>query len=104
MRLTVRIWSFIPLMLRLDKAVQLYQSTNMELERNFEKLIAGVNENFKKRNISLLEFIDYYDSYKETCIQLHEIKKECFPGRWKLNTTYRTNYIELLIFINYQRL
>ena len=50
----------------LEKAVQLYQSTNMDLERNFEKLITGVNENFTKRNISLLEFIDYYDSYKKT--------------------------------------
>lgn len=28
----------------LEKAVQLYQSTNMDLERNFEKLITGVNE------------------------------------------------------------
>ena len=71
----------------LDKAVQLYQSTNMELERNFEKLIAGVNENFKKRNISLLEFIDYYDSYKETCIQLHEIKKDVFLAMENLNAT-----------------
>ena len=71
----------------LDKAVQLYQSTHMELERNFEKLIEGVNENFKKRNISLLEFIDYYDSYKETCIQLHEIKKDVFLAMENLNTT-----------------
>ena len=54
----------------LEKATQLYQSTNMDLERNFEKLITGVNENFTRKNISLLEFIDYYDSYKETCIQL----------------------------------
>ena len=51
----------------LEKATQLYQSTNMDLERNFEKLITGVNENFTRKNISLLEFIDYYDSYKETC-------------------------------------
>lgn len=50
----------------LEKATQLYQSTNMDLERNFEKLITGVNENFTRKNISLLEFIDYYDSYKET--------------------------------------
>ena len=41
----------------LEKATQLYQSTNMDLERNFEKLITGVNENFTRKNISLLEFI-----------------------------------------------
>ena len=70
----------------LEKATQLYQSTNMDLERNFEKLITGVNENFTRKNISLLEFIDYYDSYKETCIQLHEIKKDVFLAMENLNT------------------
>ena len=69
----------------LEKATQLYQSTNMDLERNFEKLITGVNENFTRKNISLLEFIDYYDSYKETCIQLYEIKKNVFLGIENLN-------------------
>ena len=77
----------------LEKAVQLYQSTNMDLERNFEKLITGVNENFSKRNISLLEFIDYYDSYKETCIQLHEIKKDVFLAIENLNTTVGQNIL-----------
>ena len=77
----------------LEKAVQLYQSTNMDLERNFEKLIAGVNENFTKRNISLLEFIDYYDSYKETCVQLHEIKKNVFLAIEYLNTTVGQNVL-----------
>ena len=69
----------------LEKATQLYQSTNMDLERNFEKLITGVNENFTRKNISLLEFIDYYDSYKETCIQLYEIKKNVFLAMENLN-------------------
>lgn len=77
----------------LEKAVQLYQTTNMDLERNFEKLIAGANENFSKRNISLLEFIDYYDSYKETCIQLHEIKKNVFLAIEHLNTTVGQNIV-----------
>ena len=60
---------------------------------NFEKLITGVNENFTKRNISLLEFIDYYDSYKETCIQLHEIKKDVFLAMENLNTTIGQNIL-----------
>lgn len=69
----------------LKNAIQLYQSTNMDLERNFEKLIAGVNENFARKNISLLQFIDYYDSYKETCIQLYEIQKNVFIAIDDLN-------------------
>ena len=77
----------------LEKATQLYQSTNMDLERNFEKLITGVNENFTRKNISLLEFIDYYDSYKETCIQLYEIKKNVFLAMEKLNTVVGQNVL-----------
>ncbi len=77
----------------LEKATQLYQSTNMDLERNFEKLITGVNEDFTRKNISLLEFIDYYDSYKETCIQLYEIKKNVFLAMENLNTVVGQNVL-----------
>ena len=77
----------------LEKATQLYQSTTMDLERNFEKLITGVNENFTRKNISLLEFIDYYDSYKETCIQLYEIKKNVFLAMENLNTVVGQNVL-----------
>ena len=77
----------------LEKATQLYQATNMDLERNFEKLITGVNENFTRKNISLLEFIDYYDSYKETCIQLYEIKKNVFLAMENLNTVVGQNVL-----------
>ena len=77
----------------LEKATQLYQSTNMDLERNFETLITGVHENFTRKNLSLLEFIDYYDSYKETCIQLYEIKKNVFLAMENLNTVVGQNVL-----------
>ena len=63
---------------RLDKAIQLYQKTNWELADNLSEIIDGVNQNFLKRNISLLEFIDYYNSYKEIYLQLNQIKQDLF--------------------------
>ena len=81
----------------LEKATQLYQSTNTDLERNFEKLITGVNENFTRKNISLLEFIDYYDSYKETCIQLYILSDKRISRYGKPEYSCRTKCIELLI-------
>ena len=71
---------------QLQKAVELYRSSNDELEQNFGHLIEGVNENFQKRNISMLEFIDYYQSYKETCLQLYELKKNILLAMENLNT------------------
>lgn len=71
---------------QLLKAIELYESSNDELEHNFNQLIGGVNENFRKRNISMLEFVDYYQSYKETCLQLYELKKNVFLSMENLNT------------------
>lgn len=71
---------------RLEKAVKLYNSSNYELERDFETIIDGVNTNFRKRNISLLEFIDYYQAYKETCLQLYQTRKDVFLAMEEINT------------------
>lgn len=79
---------------RLDKALQLYRSSNKELEQNFNCIIEGVNDNFQKRNISLLEFIDYYETYKETCLQLYDIRKQVVLAAEGLNTVVGTNVIK----------
>ena len=76
-----------PAMPGLDQAIRLYRSTDLSLAGDFSKILEGVNQSFRQRDISLLEFIDYYDSYKETCIQLHEIKKDVFLAMENLNTT-----------------
>lgn len=76
---------------QLEKAVDLYKSTDSSLERNFNQLIEGVNEGFRKRNISMLEFIDYYQSYKETCLQLYDTKKNIFLSMENLNTVVGRN-------------
>lgn len=76
---------------QLQKAVNLYKSTDSNLEQNFNQLIEGVNEGFRKRNISMLEFIDYYQSYKETCLQLYDTKKNVFLSMENINTVVGRN-------------
>lgn len=71
---------------KLEKALQLYRSSDYELERDFNRIIEGVNTGFRKRNISLLEFIDYYQAYKETCLQLYNTKKNVLQAVEDLNT------------------
>ncbi|RHJ91384.1 TolC family protein [Parabacteroides bouchesdurhonensis] len=71
---------------RLEKALKLYQSSNYDLEHDFEIIMEGVNVNFRKRNISLLEFVDYYETYKESCLQLYQTKKEVFLAMEDVNT------------------
>ena len=71
---------------RLEKAIQLYRSSNYGLEMDFALIIEGVNSNFQKRNISLLEFIDYYETYKTTCLQLYQTQKEVLLALEEVNT------------------
>ena len=66
--------------------MKLYNTSNYELERDFETIIDGVNSNYRKRNISLLEFIDYYQAYKETCLQLYQTQKDVFLAMEEINT------------------
>ena len=71
---------------RLARALNLYHTANGGLEHDFDRIIEGVNEEFRKRDISLLEFVDYYQAYKETCLQLYDTRKNLALAVENLNT------------------
>ncbi len=49
----------------------LFRKFNRKIVPDFQKLIDGVTDNYRKRNISLLEFLDFYESYKNTVTQMN---------------------------------
>ncbi|HJP62823.1 MAG TPA: TolC family protein [Mucilaginibacter sp.] len=57
--------------LRLEK---LYGSFDPKFKDDFTHLIKEVNINYEKRNLSMLEFLDFYDSYKTNTIQLNNLQ------------------------------
>jgi cobalt-zinc-cadmium efflux system outer membrane protein len=42
----------------------------------YEKLLEGITDNFQKKNISLIEFTDFYESYKNNILQFNQLKNE----------------------------
>jgi outer membrane protein, heavy metal efflux system len=52
---------------------------------DFEAVYNGVLQNFQKRNISLLEFTDFMESYNQMTIQLSEYKKNVVLSGEALN-------------------
>ena len=57
--------------LRLEK---LYNSFDPQFKDDFTHLIQEVIRNYDKRNISMLEFLDFYDSYKTNTLQLNNLQ------------------------------
>ncbi|HEX4374668.1 MAG TPA: TolC family protein, partial [Puia sp.] len=53
---------------------KLYQTIDKKFSLDFERLMNEVLINYQKRNISILDFLDFYDSYKQTALQLNQIQ------------------------------
>jgi cobalt-zinc-cadmium efflux system outer membrane protein len=54
---------------------------------DFEAVYNGILINFQKRNISLLEFTDFMESYNQANIQVNELKKKLALSAEELNST-----------------
>jgi cobalt-zinc-cadmium efflux system outer membrane protein len=52
---------------------------------DFEQLLKNINDNFLKKNISLLELTDFYDSYKENLLQFNELQNDRMQAIETLN-------------------
>jgi len=68
--------------LRLEK---LYNSFDPAFKADFNHLIQEVFKNYEKRNISLLEFLDFYDSYKTNTLQLNSLQLNRVTSLEQLN-------------------
>jgi cobalt-zinc-cadmium efflux system outer membrane protein len=68
--------------LRLEK---LYNSFDPQFKDDFTHLIQEVFKNYEKRNISLLEFLDFYDSYKTNTLQLNTLELNRVTSLEQLN-------------------
>jgi cobalt-zinc-cadmium efflux system outer membrane protein len=79
--------------LRLEK---LYNSFDPAFKQNFTHLIQQVFINYQKRNISLLEFLDFYDSYKTNTIQLNNLQLN------RVISLEQLNYVTGTPFFNQQ--
>jgi cobalt-zinc-cadmium efflux system outer membrane protein len=69
----------------------LYQGLDKNFNTDFDKLIAEVIRNFKNRNISLIEFMDFYDSYKTSTIQMNNLKYERMHAKEEINFVTGSN-------------
>jgi len=79
-----------------NEALKFYQSYDKDLENDFEMLMDGITLNFERRTISMLEFIDYYETYKEVSLQLQTIEKETILSIEAINFLLGKNYFRII--------
>ena len=81
----------------LQKAVdadKLYKEIDPAFAGNFNKLAKEMMDHYMKRNVSLLDFLTFYDSYKQNIVQLNTISFN------KINALENINFLTGTGFFN----
>ncbi|RXM61183.1 transporter, partial [Chryseobacterium sp. CH1] len=58
--------------------------------QNMELVYNGMLTNFRKGNVTLIEFTDFMDSYRETALQIYDMKNEIMQSAEQLNQLIQT--------------
>lgn len=70
-----------------DESRKNYTVIKPTVNSDFEAVYNGMLTNFQKRNVSLLEFTDFMESYNQAVIQVNELKKKVALSGEELNST-----------------
>ncbi len=67
------------------RSEKLLQSFDPKFDEENKNLIQEVTANYQKKNITMLEFLDFYDSYKENILQLNQLRFNKMSALEQLN-------------------
>jgi outer membrane protein, heavy metal efflux system len=67
------------------EADRVYNTFPHSFASDYSTEITGVLENFKNRNISMLQFLDFYDSYKQSMVELYQLQSNRMDAFETLN-------------------
>jgi cobalt-zinc-cadmium efflux system outer membrane protein len=71
--------------LALNRSLQEYTKARTMYNSDFDDVFTGVSDNFRRRNITLLEFVDFFESYNETLIKMNNIERQVALSAEQLN-------------------
>jgi cobalt-zinc-cadmium efflux system outer membrane protein len=58
------------------QANKVCSTIDSDFEQNLQTLLQSITDNFRKKNISMLEFTDFYESYRDNIIKINQIKNK----------------------------
>lgn len=69
----------------LKQTVEEYRKATNLYNDGFEATVEGMNKNFQKRNVSIIEFMDFFESYNNVLAELYRIKTQIILSAEQIN-------------------
>lgn len=69
----------------MGRSINEYDKTMAIYNEDFSSVLKGVSDNFLKRNITLLEFVDFFESYNETTAELYRVQQQLITAAETIN-------------------
>ncbi|MBL7918128.1 MAG: TolC family protein, partial [Bacteroidia bacterium] len=60
----------------MQRSVNEYQKSKQMYNSNFDFVFKSVNENFSKKNLSIIEFVDFFEAYNDALQEFERIKSQ----------------------------
>lgn len=73
-------------------SVSEYQKIKNYYSDDFDSVFRGVNQNFQKRNISILEFVDFFEAYNESLSEFERVKYYLANSAIQINFVTATKF------------
>ena len=71
---------------------KLYHTIDPNFQKEFFRMLHEVVTNYERRNISILDFLDFYDSFKQHILQLNSIQFNRVSAFEDINYYAGTNF------------
>ena len=71
----------------MQRSIQEYHKTQTVYNKDFTDVYEGMRENFLKQNISIVEFVDFFESYNESLAEVNRIRKQLALSAENINYT-----------------
>jgi cobalt-zinc-cadmium efflux system outer membrane protein len=73
---------------------KLYKTTSSQFTGDYEKLLDGITKSYQNHTISMLEFIDYYETYKNSKLEFNHLQSNRLDALENLNLATGTIIIK----------
>jgi cobalt-zinc-cadmium efflux system outer membrane protein len=68
-----------------SRSVDEYRRINRMINQDFDLVFTGMNSNFQKGNVSMIEFADFFESYNEAQTEVERVKKQLALAAAQIN-------------------